>query len=199
MTTSLPKPARAYGSWVLRSIFALVVVAAVWGAYLTAPSMLAAYITARPAMLSMRPVPGPEGGGLLEQVLSGRLHMRGEVWIRNALWIDVRLDRVDWTAYVNGRPVASGQLDPKLLLLADREENFALVAEVAVLQLGLAGKDVLDLGSAEVFVNLHYSASALGFRLAGERKIEGFDLRLNTRDIPLDAGIRRVPVEQGVP
>ena len=152
-----------------------------------APDWAASNVRIRPASLVLQPDLDGGSGTVLERLLRGRLRVRGQALVANDNWFDIEILRVRWTTELRGRVVAEGVLEPGPVLLSDREDKLAFGTDVLLASLGLAALDVLKVGSADVVVQLHYEAQALGLRIDGAATLRDFDLRLDTQSVPMDA------------
>ncbi len=148
-------------------------------AFIALPGWVADHIEVQPELLSIRPAPADGDGDILDRVMRGRLRLEGSVWVRNRTIVDLDLHRVAWKARVRGREVASGVLDPGPQLPADRETKVTLTGDIAVIALGLAARDVLTVGRADVDTVISVDASCFGIHAHVERVVTGFDLRID--------------------
>ncbi len=156
------------------------------GLYTYLPGWVASQVHLRPATMVLKPDLSGDTGTILARLLRGRLKVRGEAWVDNQTWFDISIDRLTWAAFLKGRKVAEGTIQPGPTLLSDREDKVAFGADVLLASLGLAAVDVLKVGSADVHVDVSYTASALGMSFSNAVRLSGFDLRMDAKQIPFD-------------
>lgn len=154
------------------------------------PIWVASQVRLRPATMVLKPDLGGGAGSILGRLLRGRLKVSGEVWVDNQTWFDIEIKQLRWAAILKSRKVAEGNLEPGPELLSDREDKVSFHADVLLASLGLAAVDLLKVGSADVYVDVAYTASILGMTFSNSIRLSGFDLRMDAKQIPLDQLIR---------
>lgn len=131
----------------------------------------------------------------LGDLLGGGVALEASVRVRNRSWFDLTMTEADWSAYLDGRKIASGILASPTLLPSEKETPLSMTGHASLVELGLGSLGALVHEGAALSYEVDARVELFGIGLRRHLSFAGgsIDLGLMAPAKATGAGPERIP------